>query len=70
VASDVEVQDATSIVADDKEAVEEAKRDGRNCEEVHGGDGLPVVFQEGEPVLSWLGISQSATHPPRDGPFR
>jgi len=37
VARGVEVQDATSIVPDDK-AVEEAKRGGRNCEQVHGGN--------------------------------
>jgi hypothetical protein len=40
---DVEVQNAPTIMADDKEAVEHPKRDRRNSKEIHGRDGFPVV---------------------------
>ena len=52
---DVEVQNAPTIMADDKEAVEHPKRDRRNGKEIHGRDGFPVITKKGKPALatSW-----------------
>jgi hypothetical protein len=40
---DIEMQDAPTTVADDEEAVEHPESDRWNREEVHRGDGFPVV---------------------------
>jgi hypothetical protein len=48
---DIEVQDPSATVLDDKEAVECAKRQARNREEVERGDYLAVVVEEGQPAL-------------------
>jgi hypothetical protein len=63
---DVEVQDASTAVADDEEAIEHAKVDRWHGEEVHGRNRFPVVSKEGEPTFSWLGISRRPFHPTRD----
>jgi hypothetical protein len=42
-ASDVEVQDAATVVADNEEAIENMEREGRDREEIHGRDGLAVI---------------------------
>ena len=47
---DIEVQDLPSIVRDDKKAVEGAKRQARNGEQVKRGDDLTVVVEEGQPL--------------------
>jgi len=49
---DVEVQHASTIMADDEEAVEHAERDRRNGKEIHGGDGFPVITKKGKPALA------------------
>src|SRR5882762_6827621 len=64
---DVEVQDASTAVADDEEAIEHAKVDRWHGEEVHGRNRFPVVSKEGEPAFSWLGISRRPFHPTRNG---
>ena len=46
---DVEVQNASTIMADDKEAVEHPERDRWNGKEIHGGDGFPVITKKGKP---------------------
>ena len=63
---DVEVQDASTAVADDEEAIEHAKVDRWHGEEVHGRNRFPVVSKEGEPAFGWLGISRRPFHPTRD----
>jgi hypothetical protein len=42
-ACDVEVQNATPIMTDDKEAIQYPERDGRHGEEVHRSDGFTVI---------------------------
>jgi len=69
-ASDIEVEDAPAVMADDKEAVENAERDGRDGEEVHRCDGLAVIPQEGQPTLCRFRISGCTLHPPGDGSLR
>ena len=44
---DIEVQDTSATVLDDKEAVECAKRQARNRKEVERGDYLAVVVEKG-----------------------
>ena len=46
-ARDVEVEDASSIVANDEEAVEHVEGDGGHREKVHGRDGLAMIAQKG-----------------------
>jgi hypothetical protein len=47
---DVEVQDASTAVADDEEAVH-AERDRWHGEEVHGRNRFPMVSKVGEPAF-------------------
>src|SRR5262249_38854937 len=42
-ASDVEVQDAATVVADNEEAIENMERESRDRKEIHGRDGLAVI---------------------------
>ena len=58
VLGDVEVQDASTVVTDDEEAVEQAERDRWQGEKVHRGNRFPVVSQKRKPTLDWLGISR------------
>ena len=69
-ASDVEVEDAPPIMADDEEAVENAKSDRRDREEVHRCARLAVIPQKGQPALSRFRISGCTLHPPGDGSLR
>jgi len=39
----IEVQDAATVVADDKEAVEHVERESRDREEIHRRDGFAVI---------------------------
>src|ERR1039458_3456001 len=43
---DIEVEDAPTVVADDKKAVKEVKGKGRNGEEVHGRDGFAMMMKK------------------------
>ena len=52
---DVEVQDASTIVADDEETIEHAERDRWHREEIHGRNRFPMVSKEGQPALAWSG---------------
>jgi hypothetical protein len=69
-ADDVEVQDASPVVADDEEAVEQAERDRWHREEVHRGDGFSMVAQKGEPTFGWLRLSRRPFHPTGNGSLR
>ena len=51
---EVEVQDTPAIMADDKEAVEDAEGDRGHGEEVHGRNRFPVVRKKGAPQR-WAG---------------
>ena len=67
--SDIEVQDASTVMDDDKEAIEHADRDRRDGEEIHGSNGFPVVAQKAQPPLAWFGISGCPAHPPGNRSF-
>ena len=64
---DVEVQNVSTIMADDKEAVEHAERDRWNGKEIHGGDGFPVITKKGKPTLSRLTVPRCSLHPAGSG---
>jgi hypothetical protein len=63
---DVEVPNTPPVVTNDQEAVENAERDGGNCEEVHCSDDFPMVPDKSHPPFGRLGLSGSAPHPARD----
>jgi hypothetical protein len=54
-ACDVAVQNSSTIVDDDEEAVEHGESDRRNREEVDRRDGFPMVAQNSEPALGGSG---------------
>ena len=56
---DVEVQDTPAIVADDKEAVEDAEGDGGHGEEIHGRYRFAVIRKKRAPALGRLGLSRN-----------
>src|SRR5215469_10417084 len=60
---DVAVQNTSAIMADDKEAVEHGEGDRGNREEIHRGDGFPMVTQKSEPTLGRVWISGGSFHP-------
>jgi hypothetical protein len=67
---DIEVQDAPTIVTDDKKAIQHAEGDRRNSEEVHRGNRFPVIAEKGKPAPGWLRISRCPFHPTRDRSLR
>lgn len=66
---DVAVQNTSAIMADDEEAVEHGEGDRGNREEVHRGDGFPMVTQKSEPTLGRVWISGGSFHPAGNGSF-
>lgn len=65
----IDVQDLTPVVADDEDALEKAKCDGRNREEIDRRNRFSMVSQECAPALCRFGISRCSAHPARNGPF-
>ena len=57
--SDVEVENAPPIVADDEEAIEHAKDDSRHRENGSGGMPLPFIKPSGSSSLKLENCSQS-----------
>src|SRR5215468_9505899 len=55
IAGHVVVQNLSPVVAYDEEAVQDAKRNCRYREEVHGGNGLAMVLQECQPAFAQFG---------------
>ena len=64
---DVYVQDASTIMTDDEEAVQHAERNRWRSEEIHGCNRFPMVSKEGQPALDPVRISRCSFHPTRDG---
>src|SRR5215471_11691429 len=60
------MQDTPAIVADDKEAVEDAEADRGHGEEVYGRNHFPVIPKKSAPALGWLGIPRNSLHPAGD----
>ena len=66
---DVAVQNTAAIMADDEKAVQHGEGDRGNREEIHRGDGFPMVTQKGEPTLGWFWITGGSFHPAGNGSF-
>jgi hypothetical protein len=64
---DVEMQNAPTVVADDKKAAEHTEGDCWHGEEVHRRNGFSMVAQERKPAFRRLGISRRFADPTRDG---
>jgi phosphoketolase len=63
IARHIETQNLSSLVADHKEAIKNAKRNRRHCEEIHRGNGLAMVPQKRQPALGWIGRSRRWSKP-------
>ena len=68
-ARSIAVQNTSPIMADDEEAVEHGEGDRGNREEIHRGDGFPMVTQKSEPTLGWVWIPGGSFHPAGNGSF-
>jgi len=66
VGSNVEVKDTPAAVSDHEEAIEHTEREGRNGEEVHGGDCFPMIVQKSQPMFGGPRVSGGSAHPTRD----
>ena len=60
------MQDPPTIVADGKEAVEDAEGDRGHGEKIHGRDRFPVIHKKRTPALDRVGISGRSLHPAGD----
>ena len=67
--SDVGVQDPTSPMLDDKEAIEQLERHGRNGEKVKRHDHLAVILEESPPTLSGITATAYRSEIARNGWF-
>src|SRR5208337_151372 len=67
---DVEMQNLTPTVGNNEEAIEHAKGERRNCEEIHGRYRFAVVGQECRPPLCGFGNSRGLPHPVQHCSFR
>jgi hypothetical protein len=50
---DVDPDEISAAEPDDDEGIEQVETDGRNNEQVHGGNVGRVIMQEGPPSLAW-----------------
>jgi len=60
---DVEVQNASTVMADDEEAIRHMESNSWNREKIYRCDGFAVVSKKGEPPYGRLGISRRPAHP-------
>jgi len=66
----IAVENSPPIMGNDEEAIKHAEGDRRYCEEVHRGDGFPMIAQKGRPSLCRFPIPRRLPHPAKHGPFR
>src|SRR5271155_6284042 len=60
---DVVVKNAPPSVSDHEKTIQHAESECWYGEEIHGGDGFPVIAQENRPSSCRLGIARSLPHP-------
>jgi hypothetical protein len=65
----IAVENPSPVMRNDEEAVQHAKLQCRHSEEVHRGDGFPMVTQERRPSLCWLRTPRRSPHPAQHGPL-
>jgi hypothetical protein len=64
------MQNASPIMGNYEEAVQHAKGQCRHSEEVHRGDGFPMIAQKGRPWLCRLRGPRRSAHPAQGCPLR
>ncbi len=69
-AGHIAVKDATPVMRDDKETVENTESERGHGKEIHRRDGFTVVVEKCRPSLCRLGISGSLPHPAQHGSLR
>src|ERR1700751_3345855 len=66
----VHVHNLPSLVANNKEAVQQLERDCRDSEEIHGGNRVAMIANKGLPALGKFWISGRTAHPAGDRALR
>ncbi len=66
----VAVKDTSPVVRNDEETVEDAEGKRRHSEEVHCGNRLTMIAQEGPPSLCRLRTPWRSPHPAQDASLR
>src|ERR1700739_34585 len=66
----VPVHNLPSLVANNKEAVQQLERDCRDSEEIHGGNRVAMIANKGLPALGKFWISGRTAHPAGDRALR
>ena len=69
VPGDIEVQNASAVMGNDEEAIQDAERDGRDGEEVHCRNSFPMILEKCSPALGRLRVPPCTLNPTRNGPF-
>ncbi len=69
VPGDVDMQDSSTVVTYDEEAIEHTEVNDWNREEIHRGDGFPMIAKEDEPTFCWLGVPRRSFHLAGDRSF-
>ena len=64
------MKDATTIMANEEEAVEDSEGDGVDCEEIHRGNHFPVVLEKCHPTSDLVGIPRCSLDPARNCSLR
>src|SRR5437867_7237108 len=64
------MQNLPSVMANNKEAVEQLERDGWDGEEIHHCNGFAMIAQKRQPELSEFRAPGRSPHPTRDGSLR
>ena len=67
---DVEVQDPSTRMLDDEEAVKQTERHCRHSEEVERNDHLAMVLKKREPALAWITAASNSSKITGHAPFR
>ena len=67
---DIEVQDSSTVVADDEENLKDVEGERRDREEIHCRDGFAVITQERQPTFCGFWMPGCSPHPAGDGRFR
>jgi hypothetical protein len=66
----IEMDDLPAIMADQKQAIQNAEVCRHDREEIHPGDALLVILQECPPTLTSIAIPTQTRKISRDGPLR
>jgi hypothetical protein len=66
---EVEMQHAPPVVADDEKAIKHMESDRWDPEEVHRGNGFPMIAQEAQPSAGRFRVPRCSAHLAGNGPL-